>query len=163
MGVGMKTDGWPGAQFWQAATDDSLTIDTLIERSEAVVVGVDGGGLDDLYGLNALGREPADYEIAIKVDGQEQIVKTKRWLSWSHAWCHRQVLQLRQTIAARLEDFERAGDLTIVDNTLISLAENVAIIRKIYDAGKLACVAIDPEGPYGELVDALAELGITED
>jgi phage terminase large subunit-like protein len=27
----------------------------------------------------------------------------------------------------------------------------------------LACVAIDPEGPYGELVDALAEIGITEE
>ncbi len=39
----------------------------------------------------------------------------------------------------------------------------VAIIKRVDDAGLLACVALDPEGPFGELVDALAEIDITEE
>lgn len=163
MGVGMKTDGWPGATFWAAAEDKTLTLETTIDRSEAVVVGIDGGGLDDLYGLNVLGREPAEIEVKVVVDGKAITIKMKRWLSWSHAWCHQQVLQIRKSIATKLTDFEAAKELTIVDNTIVALAESVAIIQRINDAGLLACVAIDPEGPYGELVDALAEIGITEE
>jgi phage terminase large subunit-like protein len=163
MGVGMKTDGWPGAAHWGGATDSTLALNTLIKRSEAIVVGIDGGGLDDLYGLCALGREPAEFEVRVTVDKQEIVVKMKRWLAWPHAWCHRQVLDLRKSIASQLSDFETAKELTVVDNTIVALAESVAIIKSINDAGLLACVAIDPEGPYGELVDALAEIGITEE
>jgi phage terminase large subunit-like protein len=163
MGVGMKTDGWPGAEHWAEATEDGLDLDALIKRSEAIVIGVDGGGLDDLYGVAALGREPAEIDIKVMVDGKPTIIKMKRWIACARAWCHRGVLQRRQTIASRLEDFEKAHELTIVDNTVVSLAESVALIQKVYESGKLACVAIDPEGPYGELVDALAEIGITEE
>lgn len=163
MGVGMSTDGWPGAEHWADAEDETITLETLKERSEAIVVGIDGGGLDDLYGLGVLGREPAEIEVKVKVAGQEIVIRMKRWLAWARAWCHRGVLERRKSIASRLEDFEKAEELRIVDDTLVSLAESVAIIKEIYDAGLLACVAIDPEGPYGELVDALAELGITEE
>jgi phage terminase large subunit-like protein len=164
MGVGMKTDGWPGAEFWQQAEDSSITIESLIARSEAVVIGIDGGGLDDLYGFAAVGREPPTYEVAIKDwDGNDKKVSMKRWAAWAHAWCHEGVLERRQTIAARLQDFKDAGDLTIVDNPLVRLAQIVTLIKKVFDAGILACVAIDQEGPYGDLVDALAAIGITED
>lgn len=163
MGVGMKTDGWPGAEHWSQAEDDTITLETLKQRSEAVVIGIDGGGLDDLYGLAALGREPAEIEVKVSLGGQDIFIKMKRWLAWTRAWCHRGVLERRKSISARLLDFETADELRIVDDTLISLAESVAIIKEVYDAGLLACVAIDPEGPYGELVDALAEIGITEE
>ena len=54
MGVGMRTDGWPGAEYWSEAEDETLTLDTLIQRSEVIIPGVDGGGLDDLYGLTLI-------------------------------------------------------------------------------------------------------------
>lgn len=163
MGVGMLTDGWAGAAHWGKAEDATITLDTLLARSEAVVVGIDGGGLDDLYGMTVLGREPAEYEVKVKVAGVEVTVWMKRWISWSTAWCHRDVLQLRQSIASRLEDFERDGELKIVDNTLLALAESVALIKHINGSGLLASVAVDPEGPFGELVDALAHIEITEE
>ncbi|RWQ56555.1 MAG: terminase large subunit [Mesorhizobium sp.] len=163
MGVGMKTDGWPGAAYWAHSEDDTITLQSLLKRSEAVVVGIDGGGLDDLYGLSVLGREPAEIEVTVKIAGQDIVIKMKRWLCWSHAWCHRGVLDRRQSIATKLLDFEAAGELTIVDDTIISLAESIGVIRQVNDTGLLACVAVDAEGPYGELVDALAEIDITQE
>jgi phage terminase large subunit-like protein len=146
MGIGMSTDGWPGADFWDGATDPTITIDSLLKRCETIVVGIDGGGLDDLFGLALLGRER----------------ETKRWLSWSHAWCHKGVLERRKSIASRLRDFEQGEDLTIVDDKLDDVTEIIAIIDRINQAGLLACVALDSEGPYGEFVDALADIGVTE-
>lgn len=146
MGIGMTTDGWPGAQFWAGSEDETITIESMIERCEVIVACADGGGLDDLFGFALIGREAS----------------TKNWLAWAHAWCHRGVLERRKSIASRLADFAAAGELTIVDDKLDDIAEMVEIARRVNDAGLLACVALDPEGPYGELVDALAEHGITE-
>jgi phage terminase large subunit-like protein len=146
MGLGMKTDGWSGAEYWSGAVDDTLTLDSLIDRSEAIVIGVDGGGLDDLFGLSVLGRER----------------ENKNWLSWSHAWCHRGVLSRRLSIASRLEDFAAAGELTIVDDKLDDISAIVSIVERVKDAGHLSCVALDIEGPYGEFVDALATIGVDE-
>ncbi|MER8754092.1 terminase large subunit [Mesorhizobium sp. M0976] len=166
MGVGHKTDGWPGAEYWAKAEDPDLTLDDIIARSEAIVVGADGGGLDDLFGGNVLGREAG----------------TKTWLSWTHAWCHEGVLKRRQTIAARLQDFAGAGDLTIIDDEFEDVSQSVKLlipaaelllpkdvagflklIDRINRAGLLAAVALDVEGPYGELTDALALIGVTQE
>jgi phage terminase large subunit-like protein len=56
---------------------------------EVVVVGGDGGGLDDLYGLCVAGRERG----------------TDRWLYWTKAWCWPEVLDRRKQIAPLLKDF----------------------------------------------------------
>jgi phage terminase large subunit-like protein len=146
VGLALKSDGWPGAEFWADAEDDTITIDTMLERCEVIVACADGGGLDDLFGFGLIGRDAT----------------TKDWLTWSHAWCHRGVLERRKSIASRLQDFAKAGELTIVDDKLDDIVEMVAIIERVNEAGLLACVALDPEGPYGELVDALAEIGVTE-
>jgi len=108
------------------------------------VIGIDGGGLDDLFGLAVLGREK----------------ETKRWLLWSHAWCHRGVLDRRKSIASRLTEFEAAGELTIVDDELDDLSAIVAVVAEIKDRGILAEVAVDPAG-LGEFVDAMAEIDVT--
>lgn len=72
------------------------------------------------------------------------------------------MLQRRQTIASSLESFAAAGDLTIVDDELSDLTEIVALIAEVNEAGLLAAVAIDNEGPYGELVDELDKIGVNE-
>jgi phage terminase large subunit-like protein len=146
MGLGYKTDRWPGAEFWQKAEDPELTLDAIIERCEAVCVGIDGGGLDDLFGLTVIGRE----------------IETKRWLAWSHAWCHKGVLERRKSIASILQGFADVGELTIVDDKLEDVSAIVDVVVRINDAGLLACVALDIEGPYGEFVDALDTVGINE-
>ena len=146
IGLGLRTDQWMGVEYWERRADPSLTFDAVVERSEAVVVGIDGGGLDDLFGLAVLGRD----------------ARTREWLLWSHAWCHSGVLERRKSIAARLQDFASAGELTIVDDRLEDISEVVALIARVEEHGVLAAVAIDPAG-VGELVDALAEISVTQE
>jgi phage terminase large subunit-like protein len=146
IGLNYHANRWPGAEFWAKGEDASITKEALFARCDVIVVGVDGGGLDDLFGLNLLGRDR----------------DTRDWLSWSHAWCHDGVLQRRKTIASRLQDFDRAGELTIVDDELADLSEIVGIIQEVKDAGLLGAVAVDPAG-LGEFVEALAAIDITDE
>lgn len=144
IGQAQRGDRWVGTEFWQRQTDETLTYDSLMERSEVVVVGIDGGGLDDLYGLSLIGRDK----------------QTKHWLSWSRAWAHESVLERRKSIATVLRDFEKDGDLTIVTDSLNDISQIIEIIDDVKSRGLLACVAVDPAG-LGELVENLAELDIT--
>jgi phage terminase large subunit-like protein len=146
IGLSLMSDRWAGVEFWQQRADPTLTLDAVIERSECVIVGIDGGGLDDLFGLAVLGRERA----------------TKNWLLWSHAWCHEGVLNRRKSIAPRLLEFAAAEELTIVDDELADISAIVAIIARIKDAGVLGGVAADPAG-IGEFVDAMDQIGITQE
>lgn len=145
IGMALRSDRWSGADFWNDQVDATLSLETVIDRSETIVVGIDGGGLDDLFGLCVLGRLAADREV---------------WLCWSHAWCHEVVLERRQSIAARLNEFAARGELTIVADELDDIAQVIEIISTIKEAGKLAAVAVDPAG-IGELIDALATIDIT--
>jgi phage terminase large subunit-like protein len=144
IGLNLRTDRWSGADFWERRADPTLTRDALLERSEVVIVGIDGGGLDDLFGLALLGRDR----------------DTKGWLLWSHAWCHRGVLERRKSIASRLDDFAAAGELTIVDDALGDISDIVAIVEEVKDLGLLGGVAVDPAG-LGEFVDAMASIDVT--
>ena len=143
IGIGLRGDRWAGAEFWMRAAEP-LDLASILDRSEVIVVGIDGGGLDDLFGLSVLGRERA----------------TKRWLCWAHAWCHKGVLERRKSIASALRDFERRGELTIVDDQLDDISAIVEIIVDIKDRDMLGAVAVDPAG-LGEFTDELAEAGIT--
>lgn len=144
MGIGLRSDRWPGVEYWASRADPTLTYEEVLNRSEVVVVGIDGGGLDDLFGLAVLGRETGG----------------GKWLLWSHAWCHDGVLERRKSIASRLRDFANAGELTIVDDRLGDLDGIVEIVREVQDRGLLGAVAVDPAG-LGELVDALASLDVS--
>lgn len=146
IGMNLRSNRWPGADFWPKRADPALTMEALLERSEAVVAGIDGGGLDDLFGLCLLGRDKV----------------TKDWLAWCHAWCHEGVLERRKSIAPRLRDFERAGELTIVGDELEDLSAIVEVIAEVQARGLLASVSVDPAG-LGEMIDALAEIDVNPD
>lgn len=143
IGMNLRANRWPGADHWGRRVRD-LDLGAVLDRSEVVVVGVDGGGLDDLFGLSVLGRDR----------------ETKDWLAWHHAWCHDGVLERRKSIAPRLRDFEREGSLTIVDDELGDISAIVEVVREVKARGLLAAVAADPAG-LGELIDALATIGVT--
>ncbi|WP_244486651.1 terminase large subunit [Aureimonas sp. Leaf324] len=159
IGLRLRSDRWAGADVWEERGID-LNLEALLERSEVVTVGIDGGGLDDLFGLSVIGREPIEVEEEVEVDGIKTVQRTKRWLGWSKAWCHRGVLQRRKSIETKLLDFEKAGDLVIVGDELADVTGIVAVVERVMAAGKLAAVAVDPAG-LGELADALDGIGIT--
>ena len=144
IGMNLRANRWPGADFWASRADKTLTYETLLERSEVVVIGVDGGGLDDLFGVCLLGRDK----------------ETKDWLAWGRAWCHKSVLERRKGIASRLRDFEAEGALTVCNDDLDDISDIVDIAQDVKARGKLASVAADPSG-LGAFIDALAEVGIT--
>ncbi|WP_132254724.1 terminase large subunit [Methylobacterium segetis] len=146
IGMRLRANRWPGAEFWDRRAEPDLSLDALLERCEVVCIGIDGGGLDDLFGLCVLGREKG----------------SRRWLAWSHTWCHVGVLERRKSIASKLRDFEKAEELTIVDDELEDIAEMVAVVERVKDAGLLACVGVDPAG-LGEFIEALAEIGVTQE
>jgi phage terminase large subunit-like protein len=149
IGLNLRTDRWAGADHWEAAGDTSLTFEELLRRSEVIVVGIDGGGLDDLLGLTLIGRER----------------ETRRWLHWAHAWAHKIALERRKDIVSNLRDFEADGDLTIVDRPGDDVLEVADIICEVRDAGLLPdkqAIGVDSAG-IGDIVDELTteERGIT--
>lgn len=171
IGMRNRSNRWPGAAYWDLAEDAELAnlshfdaLDRLMDRCEVIVAGIDGGGLDDLFGLSIIGREPEEFEIPALVNGRKTFVQTKRWLTWSHAWCHRDVLKRRKKIAPILLDFAKSGHLTIIDTPMEDVASIIEILKMVKDRGLLASVAVDPAG-LGEFVDALAvpEVDITSE
>lgn len=141
IGLNLRSDRWAGADFWEQAADPVLTLEELLARSEVVTIGIDGGGLDDLLGFSALGRDR----------------KTRRWLAWNHAWAHEIVLERRKEIAPRLHDFAAEGSLTIVKMPGEDVAHLADIVCQVRDAGLLStekAIGVDPAG-IGDIIDEL--------
>lgn len=146
IGLNLRSDRWAGADFWESqAKAPGLTLDELLDRSEVVDVGIDGGGLDDLLGLAVVGRDK----------------DTREWLTWCHGWAHPSVLERRKDIAPRLHDFARDGDLTLVQNIGDDVADVASICALIEARGLLDKIGCDPAG-LGGITDALAEAEIPE-
>ena len=140
IGLSLQSDRWAGAEFWERQAT-KLLLDDLLKRSEVVVVGIDGGGLDDLLGLTLIGRER----------------ESRKWLHWSHAWAHRIVLERRKDIAPRLLDFERDGDLTIVNAPGEDVEQVADLIARVKQANLLPpknAIGVDAAG-IGDVVDEL--------
>lgn len=150
IGVGLGGD-WQAARHWAGAKAKRVSFEDLLERCEVIVAGVDGGGLDDLFGLNFTGRDR----------------ETKDWLAWFHAWAHPEVLEVRKEIAPRLKDFETAGDLTILDADCPTQdIEQVAdLIERVNALGLFPdkdAIGVDPYG-ISALLDELVSRGITDE
>lgn len=142
----MKARGWAGADFWEQAAVEGVTIDLLLERSEVVVVGIDGGGLDDLLGLAIIGRD----------------TETRSWWLWTRAWVHPVALERRKSEAARYRDFHRDGDLVIVDEIGQDVQQVGDIVMQCEESGLLDRIGVDQAG-IGEIVDELEGRGIEHD
>lgn len=146
IGLRLRRDRWVAADYWLENGDKSLTIDTLLARCEVAVVGMDGGGRDDLFGLSVAGRER----------------DTKRWLAVSHAWALEIVLDRRKDAASLLRDFAKDGDLTFVETGQELVEQAAALTVRIRNSGlmpDIGGIGIDAWG-MGTIIDSLVEQGI---
>ena len=146
IGLNLRNGRWPGANFWEMQGRKSVTFDEILHRCEVIDAGIDGGGLDDLLGLSIVGRDR----------------DTREWLSWSHAWAHKSVLELRKSEESRLRGFEKDGDLTIVEVVGQDSVEVAQYVVRIHEAGLLDKVGMDPAG-VGMLLDDLVSAGIPQE
>ncbi|WP_331000235.1 terminase large subunit [Pseudomonas aeruginosa] len=145
IGLALRSDRWAGADFWEDAVEP-CTLEQMLDRCEVIDLGIDGGGLDDLLGAYAIGREK----------------DTGKKLGWGHAWAHPSVLERRKEIAPALQDFAKAGHLTLVRRVGDDVDELADIAEQIHEAGLLDKIGCDPVG-LGAILDKLEERGIPND
>ena len=147
IGLNLRSDRWAGADFWEGqAKAPGLTLEQLIERSDAIDIGIDGGGLDDLLGLAVIGR----------------CATTRKWLTWTHAWAHPSTMERHKQEAPRFMDFAKDGHLTLVKTIGDDVQDVAEIASKVLDSGKLDKIGVDPSG-LGGIMDALMESDIPEE
>ena len=148
IGLALHADRWAGADYWEGAARPGMTLEEILEVSDAVTVGIDGGGLDDLLGIAVIGRHR----------------ETREWLHWGHAWAQTDVLHKRKEIAERLRDFEKAGELTICAHATQDIEEVADICQRIHEAGLLpqqSGIGLDPMG-VAAMVDEIVGRGIAD-
>jgi len=138
IGLALKSNRWVGADFWEQCSG-SVDLDELLRRSEVVTVGIDGGGLDDMLALCALGREE----------------KTGNWLHWAHAWIHPVVLERRKSEAQRFRDFAKGGDLTIIEDAGQDIEQLADYVERIEKSELMDRIGVDQAG-IADIVDAIA-------
>lgn len=143
VGLNLRNDRWLGADFWQQTANPNITLDWLIENSEVICGGIDGGGLDDLLGLAFIGRCKHN---------------PRRWYAWTHAWASPSVLERHKETAPRLLDFERDGDLTITKKHGEEVPQLIDFCDHVRASGKLSQIGADPLG-LGTIQDSLENAG----
>lgn len=139
IGTRTRRDAWAGAKFWDQAVDQELAaletyeerVAYLIAKCGVLVVGVDGGGLDDFLSMTVVGRLLED---------------RNTWLAVQHSWADESSLEQRKSEAPKFRDFEAAGELTIVNDLADAFADLAARTAWLYASGKLARFGIDPAG-----------------
>lgn len=159
VGMALRADSWAGATVWERGIEPGLTLDAILARIEVATIGIDGGGLDDLLGIGIIGREKG----------------TKRWLGWAHALISDIGIERRKANSEFYDLFEKDGDLTKFEylpppedapEKSSPLPANIRfvvdLVARIQALGLLAQVGVDAAG-IGAIVDALAEIGVTQD
>ena len=142
IGLNLRSDRWAGVDFWEQQAR-RVSFNDLLQRAEVISVGIDGGGLDDLLGFSAVGRD----------------AETREWLCWCHAWAHEIAIRRRKSEESRFYDFVKAGDLTIVKRVGQDTEEVAEYVSRIHTAELLDKIGIDPSG-VGQILDALIEAEI---
>jgi phage terminase large subunit-like protein len=146
IGMSLRADGWAGANYWIRGTEEGLGLEGVLARSEAVVVGIDGGGLDDLLGIAVLGRDK----------------DSKTWMAWTHALISPEGQERRKANGPFYERFQADGDLTVIEELPDDISFVTEIVEKVKGTKKLAGVGVDAIG-IGGIVDALAKIGVTQE
>lgn len=149
VGMALHANRWAGADLWQAAAMPGLTLDAIIDRCDVAVVGVDGGGLDDLLGLAVIGRDR----------------DTREWLHWARAWAHPPVLERRKEVAPKLRDLESAGELRICSDPTQDVREMADVVERLFQAGLLPerqGIGLDPFG-VSAIVDEIVSRGVPDE
>lgn len=147
IGLNLRSDRWAGADYWLTqAKAPGLTLEQLLDRSEVVCIGIDGGGLDDLLGLAVLGRDKV----------------TRDWLLWTRAYAHPSVLERRKEIAPRLQDFAKQGDLILVEQIGDDVYQVAEIVAQCEASGLLDKIGCDPAG-LGSILEAMVEAEVPEE
>ena len=145
IGMNLRANRWAGAEYWLQQSKN-FTLSKLIDQSDVITAGIDGGGLDDLLGFAVLGRH----------------AKSRKWWLWNHAWCLRIALERRKENAPKYLDFEKEGSLTIVDTVGPDIDQLAQFAKQVYDSGKLDKIGLDPLG-LGGLLDGLLAVGIPQE
>ena len=124
--LSLTADYWAGAEFWEdSGKNPEINLDWMLEHCEVIDIGVDGGGLDDLLGISAVGRLKDN---------------PRMWAAWFHAWAHPSVLERRKEIAPVLLDFAKQGDLTIVHRIGDDSDEVAGLAARVYQSGWINAV-----------------------
>lgn len=145
IGMNLRANRWAGAEFWLPQAK-KFTLDKLIDQSDVITMGIDGGGLDDLLGFAVLGRH----------------AKSRKWWLWNHAWCQEIALERRKENAPKYKDFVAENTLTIVERVGPDIEQLAKIAKKVFDSGKLDKIGLDPLG-LGGLLDGLLAVGIPQE
>jgi phage terminase large subunit-like protein len=125
-----------------------MTLEALLDESEVCTIGADWGGADDLASLVVLGRSRRD----------------KAWLLWQRSWARPSVLLARKSIAARLRDFAKDGDLEIVETGEEQAARAAAICLQVFKTSLLpeqSGIGLDAAA-VALLLDALDEVKLQQ-
>ncbi|HCT2638441.1 TPA: terminase large subunit [Acinetobacter baumannii] len=146
IGMNLRANRWAGAEFWNQQKH-VFGLDQLIEQSDVITIGIDGGGLDDLLGSAVLGRLKKDPRV---------------WWLWNHAWANKVALERRKENIPKYQDFEKEGSLTVVDKVGEDIDQLALIAKQVYDSGKLDKIGLDPQG-LGGLLDGLLGVGIPQE
>lgn len=147
VGLNLRSDRWTGADFWEKRGDRAVTLERILEECEVVTIGVDGGGLDDLLGFSVTGR----------------VKGSKHWLQWNKAWLHPIGLERRKSLESTYRDFEKQGDLVIINDLPEDVEQLAEIAMQIHSAGLLSGIGMDPERTHKVVLEALLAAGIPED
>lgn len=146
MGMSLREKAWAGAKYWERQGDPLVTLELILECSDVIVCGIDGGGLDDFLSLAVLGRDEESGD----------------WLHWQRSWVFQDVLKHRKEEAPRYLDFQKQGDLVIVHEMRDDNRQLADVVEMIDQSGKLAMVGLDPAG-VAEIVFALHARGIEQE
>lgn len=140
IGLALHANRWTGVDFWAQCAEPAMSLDKLLEVSDVVTIGIDGGGLDDLLGLVVLGRQP-------EVTGEDgAVISPQRWIWWARAWAHPIALERRKSEAARYEGFAKDGDLIICKNIGEDIEQLVELVLRVEKSELLDNIGVDPAG-----------------